>query len=146
MTSLIDKPPRDSRPGLISHGYNLESIGLSLEKVPTGAGTLVVTVHENVSGDLPSETVLYTLTNPGTFRTGLNEFTAPANAELSASTHYWVRASYSSPIGAPELYRGSRLITANQIAAPGWSIVDAYRARSIALKRGLGGAGDNPGT
>ena len=72
-------------------GYALDSIVLDLQTVPTGTGTLTVTVHEDVSS-LPSETVLYTLTNP-TFAVGLNEFKAPTNAELDPNETYWVGGS-----------------------------------------------------
>ena len=86
-------------------GYNLESIGLHLGTIATSAtGVLTVTVRGDSSGS-PSNTVLYTLTNPSFGAVGLHEFTAPANAALDANATYHVVASFSETSGSFHISR-----------------------------------------
>ena len=103
-------------------GYNLESIVLDLSAAPSGSGTLTVTVREELSGGDPSSTVLYTLTNPGTIGTGLQEFAAPTGAELAAGTTYWVVFTFSADSGFPGFWRALLSSGLDDDAASGWDI------------------------
>ena len=85
---------------------------------------MTITVREDSSGD-PSGTVLYTLIN-STFSVGLNEFSAPPNAELDPDKTYWVVASYSASSGGPGW---NRTLLSNGLdagAAAGWAIDAPY--------------------
>ena len=108
-------------------GYNLSSIGLDFSTA-AGTGTLTVTVREDSSGN-PSDTALYTLTNP-TSSTGLNEFSAPSGATLDANETYWVVAGFS---GAGQHAPHVRVTnTSNDVdagAAPGWTMNVGYKSR-----------------
>ena len=74
-------------------GYVLTSIELQVHTAPAN-GTLTVSVRE-ADGQDPSDTVLYTLTNPSNLGTGLRKFTAPANSSLSAETTYFVHMTFA---------------------------------------------------
>ena len=111
--------------GTVSGGYTLASIVLDFSSAP-GSSTLTVTVRADDSGS-PSSTVLYTLTNPGTYAIGLNEFSAPANATLAASTKYWVMASYSADTGGPGWNRVRIRDGVDSGAATGWELDDPYK-------------------
>ena len=113
--------------GPVSGGYNLASIVLDFSSTP-GSSTLTVTVRQDDSGS-PSSTVLHTLTNPATYTTGLNEFSALPNATLAASTKYWVVASYNSNSGGPGWNRLLLSAGIDSGAATGWEIDDAYKDR-----------------
>ena len=110
-------------------GYNLDSIVLDFDAAATGTGTLTVTVRVDNS-DSPSGTVLYTLTNPATFSSGLNEFTAPSNASLDMRKTYHVVASYSAATGGPRWWRTFLADGLDSGHAPGWNIDAAYRIDS----------------
>ena len=115
-------------------GFALASIVLDFSSTP-GSSTLTVTVREDDSGS-PSSTVLYTLTNPATYATDLNEFSAPSTAPLAASTKYWVVARYDSNSGGPGWKRVLLNAGVDSGAATGWTIDDFYKERG----RGSSGA------
>ncbi len=106
-------------------GYVLTSIELQVHTAPAN-GTLTVSVRE-ADGQDPSDTVLYTLTNPSNLGTGLRKFTAPANSSLSAETTYFVHMTFAVGINPTQ---------------PQWDLTDrtqedsgAYAGWSIANER-----------
>ena len=105
----------------------LASIVLDFSSTP-GSSTLTVTVRADDSGS-PSSTVLYTLTNPATYATDLNEFSAPSTAPLAASTKYWVVARYDAATGGPGWKRVLLNAGVDSGAATGWEIDDFYKER-----------------
>ena len=105
-------------------GYNLDSIVLDFDAVPTSAGT-VATVRADDSGS-PSSTVLYTLTNP-TLALGLNEFAAPSNATLDAGATYHVVLAHPVDNSGPSWDRTFLRNGLDAGASPGWAIDAAYQ-------------------
>ena len=106
-------------------GYVLTSIELQVHTAPAN-GTLTVSVRE-ADGQDPSDTVLYTLTNPINLGTGLRKFTAPANSSLSAETTYFVHMTFAVGLNPTQ---------------PQWDLTDrtqedsgAYAGWSIANER-----------
>ena len=106
-------------------GYVLTSIELQVHTAPAN-GTLTVSVRE-ADGQDPSDTVLYTLTNPSNLGTGLRKFTAPANSSLSAETTYFVHMTFDVGLNPTQ---------------PQWNLTDrtqedsgAYAGWSIANER-----------
>ena len=106
-------------------GYVLTSIELQVHTAPAN-GTLTVSVRE-ADGQDPSDTVLYTLTNPSNLGTGLRKFTAPANSSLSAETTYFVHMTFAVGLNPTQ---------------PQWDLTDrtqedsgAYAGWSIANER-----------
>ena len=74
----------------VDAGYILESVELKLQSSQTTfPKTPTVSIRRDAGGD-PSGRDLYTLSNPGQIRTGLNIFTAPNGAKLDANATYWV--------------------------------------------------------
>ena len=74
----------------VDAGYILESVELKLQSSQTTfPKTPTVSIRRDAGGD-PSGRDLYTLSNPGQIRTGLNTFTAPNGAKLDANATYWV--------------------------------------------------------
>ena len=74
----------------VDAGYILESVELKLQSSSTTfSRTPTVSIRRDAGGD-PSGRDLYTLSNPGQIRTGLNTFTAPNRAKLDANATYWV--------------------------------------------------------
>ena len=115
--------------GSHSAGYNLSSIVLDFGAAPTGTATLTVTVRADSSDD-PSDTPLYTLTNP-TLAAGANEFSAPSNATLDANKTYWVVASYNSATNDGPTW--ARTLVSSGVdtgAAAGWTINKDYETRA----------------
>ena len=98
-------------------GYNLDSIVLDFNNLPTSAGT-VATVRADDSGS-PSSTVLYTLTNP-TLALGLNEFAAPSNATLDAGATYHVVLAHPVENSGPSWERTFLSNGLDAGASPGW--------------------------
>ena len=109
-------------------GYVLTSIELLVHRAPAN-GTLTVSVRQ-ASGQGPSDTVLYTLTNPSNLGTGLRTFTAPANAGLSANTTYFVLMTFA-PGADPTQPQWGLTNRTNQDSASqaGWGIANGYRSR-----------------
>ena len=106
-------------------GYVLTSIELQVHTAPAN-GTLTVSVRV-ADGQDPSDTVLYTLTNPSNLGTGLRKFTAPANSSLSAETTYFVHMTFAVGLNPTQ---------------PQWDLTDrtqedsgAYAGWSIANER-----------
>ena len=73
----------------VDAGYVLESVELKLQSSQTPSRTPTVSIRRDAGGD-PSGRDLYTLSNSGQIRTGLNTFTAPNGAKLDANATYWV--------------------------------------------------------
>ncbi len=128
------------RTGSNADGYTLDSIVLDFNSAPT-SGTLTLTLRENDSGN-PSGTVLYTLTNPASLLSGLNEFSAPSNASLDAGSTYWVVASHSSSNGGPTWWRTLLSTGIDPGNAAGWRINQRYKqaARGTSSWSAGGGA------
>ena len=76
-------------------GYALDSVGVSLNVTPPTASYFSVSIHESSGGDPGA--LRYTLSNPSTFATGVNVFTAPAKAFLEGGTTYFVVIGYNHP-------------------------------------------------
>lgn len=68
--------------------YNLTSVVLGIGNVNGGADPIVQLWSDDGSG-APIGSLLETLTDPGTFATGVNTFTS-SGTTLSASTAYWI--------------------------------------------------------
>ena len=109
-------------------GYVLTSIELQVHTAPAD-GTLAVSVRE-ADGQDPSDTVLYTLTNPSNLGTGLQKFTAPANSSLSAETTYFVHMTFAVGLNPtqPQWDLTDRT-TEDSGAYDGWSIANERHSR-----------------
>ncbi len=109
-------------------GYVLTSIELQVHTAPAN-GTLTVSVRE-ADGQDPSDTVLYTLTNPSNLGTGLRKFTAPANSSLSAETTYFVHMTFAVGLNPtqPQWDLTDRT-TEDSGAYDGWSIANVRHSR-----------------
>ena len=106
--------------GSAPNGYTLDGIALDFKSAPTGSGQVRANVRADSSGD-PGD-VLHTLTNPASFDAGRNVFTAPADAELSPSTRYWVFLKYSTSDGGPRWWRTLLTNGIDGGSAAGWAI------------------------
>ena len=104
-----------SNPG----GYNLTSVGLAIATAPTDLANFTVTIRE-ASGNDPSDTVLHPMTNPASLTTGVNTFTAPADAKLETGETYFVHVEYTGSEAA-EL-ASIKADAEDSGAADGWSI------------------------
>ena len=109
----------------IAAGYVLESVELDLPaqnslRVPT------VSIRRDAGGD-PSGRDLYTLSNPGQIRTGLNTFTAPNGAKLDANATYWVVVRTSNLGIHFKVVRSDAGI--DNGAAAGWTILPRHEQR-----------------
>ena len=87
------------RTGSRSDRYSLQEVVIRLQMA--GSGTPKVTIREDsqVSESrchVPG-TIRYTLTNPDSLRSGLNTFTAPAEATLEPDTCYHIVAESNAP-------------------------------------------------
>ena len=109
-------------------GYVLTSIELQVHTAPAN-GTLTVSVREADEQD-PSDTVLYTLTNPGDLGTGLRKFTAPANSTLNAETTYFVHMTFAVGGNPTQPQWGlTDRTTEDSGAYDGWSIANVRHSR-----------------
>ena len=81
-------------------GYVLTSVEVGIGVAQVG-GTLTVTVRANDGGD-PDSQVLHTLTNPVSLGTGLQVFTAAADAGLDANTRYFVHMAFTGTGTQPQ--------------------------------------------
>ena len=109
----------------VDAGYVLESVELDLPaqnslRVPT------VSIRRDAGGD-PSGRDLYTLSNPGQIRTGLNTFTAPNGAKLDANATYWVVVRTSNLGIHFKVVRSNAGIDSG--AAAGWTILPRHEQR-----------------
>ena len=104
----------------VDAGYVLESVELSLSVTTLGPPT--VSIRKDAGGD-PSGRDLYTLSNPGRIRAGLNTFAAPTGAKLDANATYWVvvRETYVKVV------RSNAGIDSG--AAAGWTILPRHEKR-----------------
>ena len=106
-TSLIDFADLSSdqaqsfSTGANALDYLFGSIDVYLERAP-GSGTLTVSVRNTNASGQPGSTV-HTLTNPTTVGTGIQRFTAPADAELDANINYFLHLTFSGSGTTPRL-------------------------------------------
>ena len=134
--------------GSNSAGYTLDSVGVSLNTTPPTASYFSVSIHESSGGD-PGN-LRYTLSNPSTFATGVNVFTAPANAFLAGGTPYFVVIGYNHPTNASENVRLRTTASDDEDAAgeDDWSIANSselsrsgsWSTYSESLKIGVNGS------
>ena len=75
-----------------AQGYTLSQVELNIGSVPSSPTATVKIRGNRVNNgrNEPNTGTPVTLTNPDSFSTGFNTFTAPANTTLSANTRYWV--------------------------------------------------------
>ena len=111
--------------GSNSAGYALDSVGVSLNSTPPTASYFSVSIHESSGGD-PGN-LRYTLSNPSTFATGVNVFTAPAKASLEGGTTYFVVIGYQHPMNQSEQVRLRTTASDDEDAAgeDDWSIANS---------------------
>ncbi len=102
-------------------GYLFGSIDVYVERAP-GSGTLTVSVRKTNASGQPGSTV-HTLTNPATVGTGIQRFTAPADAQLVANTNYFLHLTFSGSGTTPRLLT-TESDTLDSGTATGWSIDD----------------------
>ena len=105
-------------------GYNLVSVALDVEKVPSTPEDISVELWSATSADPPlPQARITTLTHAtGTWATGQNNLNAPAGTTLTAGTTYFVFLSYSgSTVTELELVV-TVSTSADAGSAPGWSV------------------------
>ena len=107
--------------------YLFGSIDVYLERAP-GSGTLTVSVRNTNASAQPGSTV-HTLTNPTTVGTGIQRFTAPADAELEANTNYFLHLTFSGSGTTPRLLT-TESDTLDSGTATGWRMDDFRYYRS----------------
>ena len=107
--------------------YLFGSIDVYLERAP-GSGTLTVSVRNTNASGQPGSTV-HTLTNPTTVGTGIQRFTAPADAELDANTNYFLHLTFSGSGTTPRLLT-TESDTLDSGTATGWRMDDFRYYRS----------------
>ena len=107
--------------GSHSSGYNLASVRINLTVAHTDA-TSILKLHINAGN-----TRIYTLTAPTRLRQGVNEFTAPAGATLSAERDYRVIFQVSGMTQQSVEYAASITSSDQDVGETGWSIGDALR-------------------
>ena len=111
----------------VDAGYVLESVELKLQlSQTTFSRTPTVSIRRDAGGD-PSGRDLYTLSNPGQIRGGLNTFTAPNRAKLDANATYWVVVR-GGLTGLPFKAVGSNA-GIDSGAAAGWTILPRHEQR-----------------
>ena len=106
--------------GGTSINFYLESIELDVMTAP-GSGTLEVKVRADGSGSNTPGDLLYTLINPSSVGTGIQEFTAPDDATLDPNTKYWLHLTYYGG-GTKPGFRKTNSNGESSGTAPGWSI------------------------
>ena len=106
--------------------HTLDSVELDIFILPVSPSDLAITIREP-SGDNPSNTVLYPLTNPSNLGTGTGTktFTAPANSTLATGTDYFVHIEYSNT-DAPN-FNITPADAEDSGVADGWSIANERR-------------------
>ena len=115
--------------GTYSPGYVLTSIELNVGTAPAN-GTLTVTVRE-ASGDDPSGTDLYTLTNPSNLGTGYRTFDALDDSILNANTTYFVVMTFNPDANATQPQWGATDSNRqDSVSQKGWSIANHRHTRS----------------
>ena len=126
-------------------GYNLDSIGIKINKTPsdqTDWSFLTVGIYSD-SSNTPTQ-LLHTLTNPAALGTGVQTFTAPENTVLQVDTTYFVLLTDTrAPRGPLEMPLELNLATSDNEdagAASGWSIANGSRRQNT-----VGGAWGSTG-
>ncbi len=102
-------------------GYLFGSIDVYFERAP-GSGTLTVSVRNTNASGQPGSTV-HTLTNPTTVGTGIQRFTAPADAQLDANINYFLHVTFSGSGTTPRLLT-TESDTLDSGTATGWNMND----------------------
>ncbi len=107
--------------------YLFGSIDVYLERAP-GSGTLTVSVRNTNASGKPGSTV-HTLTNPTPVGTGIQRFTAPADAKLDANINYFLHLTFSGSGTTPRLLT-TESDTLDSGTATGWRMDDFRYYRS----------------
>ena len=112
-----------------ARGYVLSSISLRVHDAPNTPDDVTVTVRES-SGGNPGNT-RYTLTNPETFGTEAQRFTAPSGATLDKGKTYFVVITYTSALGSGDFrLRTTNSDTESDPNDDDWSISNSRRYQS----------------
>ncbi len=115
--------------GSVSAGYTLTSVGVRLGADNDDGEGILVRIY-SVDSDGEPDSVVHTLTNPGTITTGsllgdINTFTAAAGATLAASTTYSVVVTNADGDGSPQYSLWlTNSTNEDNGAATGWSIAN----------------------
>ncbi len=111
-------------------GYTLSEVDIALRGSNFTGRTTVVTIRQD--GGTPGALVA-TLTNPSTFTSGLNTFTAPAGTVLAASTNYFLVFNDGRHSSDASTSLSASLATGNgETGQTGWSIDNnSYRRSSV---------------
>ena len=114
--------------GSATNGYTITEASVKLISIGSAA-VPKLSIYTSTSG-LPG-TLKFTFTNPGSFVTGLNTFTAPADSTLAGSDDYFVVIEDE---GTNSSHNYSIQRTASKAddagAATGWSLADSRLSRS----------------
>ena len=103
-----------------SSHYTLGSVDVDIGALPTATGGISVKIYSATSGGDPDSS-LYTLSNPSSLSTGVNSFTAPDNATLSASTTYFVVVANTAGANG---FKVKLTSSTAQTGETGWGIGD----------------------
>ena len=125
-TTVLNEHAQGFNTGKNTLGYVLTSVELDIGDAPVG-GTLTVSVRADDGGGGPGDPVLHALTNPGSVGTGLQVFTAAADAGLDANTHYFVHIAFTGGTPPQWSFTDSNGDTA---ANAGWNIDNDRRLRA----------------
>ena len=115
--------------GSNTRGYRLESVGLRVHAVASGASLTVHIYTADASGAI--ETLVHTLTSPLTYSLNtVHLFTAPAGATLSPDTDYLIAFVGGGSRGSVRLH-----VTESDAedvgSAAGWSIENRRRSNNV---------------
>ena len=125
-TTVLNEHAQGFNTGKNTLGYVLTSVELDIGDAPVG-GTLTVSVRADDGGGGPGDPVLHALTNPGSVGTGLQVFTAAADAGLDANTHYFMHIAFTGGTPPQWSFTDSNGDTA---ANAGWNIDNDRRLRA----------------
>ena len=120
-------------------GFVLGSVSANVQNVPDTASGVTVSIYSADTLGRPDSS-LHTLTNPASFATGANTFTAPANATLDAGTTYFVAVAYTGTDPLDFQLLSTASVNEDAGGATGWSIADSeHGVSSGVLMIGLDG-------
>lgn len=118
------------RTGTHSGGYRLTSAKASFTRLATGAIPSITASIRSGSSGLPGSN-LGSLTNPGTWSTGENTFTAAGSGiYLRPNSTYWLLVDSGGATGSP-LYFEFTNSEGENTAATGWSIANSAQFRTF---------------
>ena len=112
--------------GSNADGYHLASIDLDIVRVPDTPADVTIALWSATSDTEPGASIATLTHSTGTWVTGLNAFSAPADTELDANTTYFVHMAYS---------RGDHLAlrtnsSTSAVGAADWSLGEMVRSIS----------------